>query len=139
MVDLLSFDPFRELDHFWNEVPFLLPAFKISDVPVDVYETDNEVMIELGIPGPKSENIKVRLEDNLLVIEGRQEEEKEEKGKNYYRKEVKRGNFQKVVRLPVGVKSDEAKAKVDSGMLKVSLPKIEAKGFKEKGKEVKVE
>lgn len=134
---IIKWDPFREIERIFSEdfFPALFPTFKISDLPVDIYETDKELVVEVGIPGFKSEDVKVKVEDNYLTIEGKKEEKKEEKEGSYFRKEIRRGSFKKVISLPYSVNPDEAKAKIENGILRIVFPKQEV----EKGKEIKIE
>ena len=91
-------------------------------------------MVEVGLPGFKPEDVKVVVEDDKLVIEGKKEEKKEVKEENYYRKEIKKGSFRKVVHLPYVVNTEKAKAKLEEGILKITFPKEE-----KEGKEIKIE
>ena len=134
---IIKWDPFKEIERIFSEdfFPALLPTFKVSDLPVDIYETENELVVEVGIPGFKSDDIKVKVEDNYLTIEGKKEEKKETKEGSYFRKEIRKGSFKKVVLLPYSVNPDEAKAKLENGILRIVFPKEKV----EKGKEIKIE
>ncbi len=136
---IIRWDPFREIEKFFSEefFPALVPTFKFSDIPVDMYETDKELVVEVGVPGFKSEDIKIRVDEDQLIIEAKKEERKEEKEGNYYRKEIRRGSFKKIISLPYVVNPDKAKAKLEEGILKVTFPKPVEK--EERGKEIKVE
>jgi len=135
---IIKWDPFKEIEKLFSEefFPALVPTFTVSSVPVDIYETDKELVVEVGLPGLKPEDVKVVVEDDRLIIEGKKEEKKEVKEENYYRKEIRRGAFRKVVYLPYVVNEDKAKAKMENGILKIVFPKEEKE---EKGKEIKIE
>lgn len=137
MARLIKWDPFEELERFFSEdfLPALVPAVSFSPVPVNMYEEDGKLVVEVGVPGMKSEDIKVRVEGDRLIVEGKKEEEKEEKGKNYYRREMRRGEFRRVIGLPYEVDPDKANAKVENGVLVVTFPRV----AEEKGREIKVE
>jgi len=62
----------------------------------------------------------------------------EEKGEKYWRKEIKRESFRKVVPLPVEVEFEKAKAKLEDGVLEIVLPK-KPEALKDKGKEILIE
>ncbi|MEM5782556.1 MAG: Hsp20/alpha crystallin family protein, partial [Candidatus Aenigmatarchaeota archaeon] len=104
-MDIIKWDPFKDIEKFFTEefFPALVPAFSLQHIPVDIYETDKELIVEVGIPGAKSEDIKVRVEEDKLIVEGKKEEKKEVKEKNYYRKEMKKGEFKRVITLPYEV------------------------------------
>lgn len=97
---------------------------------VDVYEKDKNVVVEVQLPGIKVEDVNIEVADNYVSFSGKRKEEKEDKDKNFYRKEVNYGSFSRVVSLPVKVKSDKAEAESKDGVLKVTLPKAEEKKTK---------
>jgi len=135
MVFIRRWEPFREFIERFFEEDF---DFSISPrLATDVYETDKDLVVEMQVPGFKKEDIKVSFQDDYLKVEGKAEEEKEEKDKNYWRKEIRRGSFVKVIPLPKKVDPKKAKASFKDGILKISLPKIEE--IKEAGEEIKIE
>ena len=138
MSDLIKWDPFKDLENFLSEdfmMPALFPTIKLSSIPVDIYEKDNKLFIEVGLPGLSKNDIKLIFKDNYLIIRGIKEEKKEEKEENYYRKEIRRGKFERIVRLPYEVNEKEAKAEFNNGILKISFPL--AKGEEER--EIKID
>jgi HSP20 family protein len=135
MVFIRRWEPFREFVERFFEEDF---DFSISPrLATDVYETDKDLVVEMQVPGFKKEDIKVSFQDDYLKVEGKAEEEKEEKEKNYWRKEIRRGSFVRVIPLPKKVDPRKAKANFKDGVLKISLPKIEE--IKETGEEIKIE
>jgi HSP20 family protein len=135
MVFIRRWEPLREFIEKFFEEDF---DFTISPrLATDVYETDKDLVVEMQIPGFKKEGIKISFQDDYLKVEGKAEEEKEEKEKNYWRKEIRRGSFVRVIPLPRKVDPKKAKASFKDGVLKVSLPKIEE--VKEVGEEIKIE
>jgi HSP20 family protein len=135
MVFIRRWEPFREFIEKFFEEDF---DFTISPrLATDVYETDKDLVVEMQVPGFKKEDIKISFQDDYLKVEGKAEEEKEEKEKNYWRKEIRRGSFVRVIPLPRKVDPKKAKASFKDGVLKISLPKIEE--VKEAGEEIKIE
>jgi HSP20 family protein len=135
MVFIRRWEPFREFIEKFFEEDF---DFTISPrLATDVYETDKDLVVEMQVPGFKKEDIKISFQDDYLKVEGRAEEEKEEKEKNYWRKEIRKGSFVRVIPLPRKVDPKKAKASFKDGVLKISLPKIEE--IKEAGEEIKIE
>jgi len=63
----------------------------------------------------------------VLKVSGKMEEKKEEKEKGYWRKEIRKGSFERMVRLPVAVKESAVEASYENGVLKITMPKAEAK------------
>lgn len=92
---------------------------------VDVIETDAEVKVNAALPGVKKEDLDVTLSSQTITIKAStKKEEKEEKGE-FYRREIRRGEFQRTVTLPAPVDTDKAKASFKDGMLEIVLPKLE--------------
>ncbi len=126
-------NPFRELARIENELNKLFTEFlpstretveAVTWAPrVDVYEKDNNLVIEAEIPGAKKEDIEVKIKDNAVVIRGELKKEEEKKEENFYRKERFYGTFERVIPLPVEVKAEEAKAEFKDGILKLTIPK----------------
>lgn len=136
---IIKWDPFEEIREFFSEAEKILPVFptfKISELPVDIYETDKDLVVEVGLPGFKPDEVKVRVEEDKLMISGEKEEKKEVKEENYYRKEIKKGSFKKVITLPYKVDENKGKAKFEDGILRITFPKPEKT---EGGKEIKIE
>jgi HSP20 family protein len=92
---------------------------------LEVYETDHEVVVKAELPGidPKSVGVTVTAEG--LTIKGEAKAEHEDMGRNYYRRELRYGAFQRTIALPNEVKSDETKATFKQGILEVKIPKAE--------------
>lgn len=99
---------------------------------VDVSESENEIRIEADLPGMKQEDIDVNIDGNVLTIKGERQKEEEEQKENYYRTERCYGNFQRSFTLPSNLDTDNCKATFKSGVLTLTIPKLEkaAKGIK---------
>lgn len=129
---LIPWGPFRDIDKFFGDEDWLpmIPIRPAKIPEADVYETDKEVVVEMSCAGVKPEDISISVEDNILNVKGKTSEEKEEKKKNFWRKEIKRGMFERILTLPTEVKGDKATAESANGMLKIILPKTEVKKVK---------
>lgn len=90
---------------------------------IDVSETDKEIRISAELPGMDEKDIDVSLTRDSLTIRGEKKEEKEEKGKDFFRMERSYGSFTRSVPLPVEVDTDKAAATFKKGVLTVTLPK----------------
>jgi len=91
---------------------------------IDVYEKDGMVVVEAPITGFDPEKINIQFEDGVLVLSGQTEHKKEVDDKNYYRQEVRYGNFYRTVAMPVPVDGDKAEAEYKDGVLKVIVPQL---------------
>jgi len=138
-MQLIKWEPFKEMDRFFDD-RFLQPfgAFpKLGlDLAVDVYEEKGNVVAKMSLPGIKSDELDVSIEDDMLTISGRREEEREVDKKDYYSKEIRRGSFSRTVSLPKSVDAGRAEAKYENGELVVTMPVVA--GAKEKAVKVKV-
>lgn len=116
------------LDDFFDDfVP--MPKIPKNEMKCDIYEKGGRVHIELDVPGFNKDDVKVDLDDGILTIVASKHEDKEEKEKNYYRKERSYGSFKR--QFNVGnVKENDIDAKFYNGVLKISFPKEEQKQSK---------
>lgn len=94
---------------------------------VDVRDTGTELRIRAEIPGVDEKDLDVRLEGDVLVIEGEKKEEFEERRAAWYRTECTRGSFYREIPLPSEVHSEKAEATFRKGVLEVMLPKAKGK------------
>ena len=90
---------------------------------VDVTEDDSDIVVTAELPGLDEHDFEVALDHDTLTIRGEKHEEKEDRGKDFYRVERSYGSFQRVIPLPCEVEEDKAEATFRKGVLKVRLPK----------------
>lgn len=130
--DLLPWRPFgmgRFFDEDFQDIE-LPKSLAVTAPAINVYEKGKNVIVECQLPGIDPEDVKIDVADDLVKISGEKKEEVEEKDKNYYRKEISYGSFARSVALPRKVKSSQAEADYNDGVLKITLPKIEEKESK---------
>ena len=106
------------------------PGSRIRDLepsapPIELSETDDEVVLRAQVPGMKKEDLDVRVLDGSVSIRGEAKETKEESKEGLYRSEFRYGGFSRTVSLPPGVDVGRAEAKLESGVLELRLPKTE--------------
>jgi HSP20 family protein len=100
-----------------TEAPFrTMPA-------VDVAKTDKAYEIKAELPGLDEKNIEVKVANGVLSIRGEKQEKKEEKEKDYYRRERSFGSFERSFQLPDNIEDDKIEANFKNGVLSVILPK----------------
>ena len=123
---LIKWTPFEELDRFFEDefVP-MIPTMKMREFrpEVDIYQDKDNVVVEMPLAGVDPKKIDISVEDNVLTVKGSMDEKKEVKEKDFYRKEIRRGTFERSLTLPVKVKGEKAQADFEGGMLKIVLPK----------------
>lgn len=130
MAIIKRVDPFSEIERFFDDQDFFgfIPAVKRNMVPsMDIYETSDSVVIEVEIGSIDPKNVKVSVEDGLLKIKGEEGSEEEKKDRNYYRREIRRGSFERSVSLGKSVDEDSVEAKYENGILKISIKKMPEK------------
>lgn len=135
MVELEPWKPFREavslrdaIDRLFED-SFITPA-KMGGMPrIDVKDKKDAVVVKAELPGVNEEDVNVEILDNVMTISGERREEKEEKEeeKGYYYKESHSGKFSRSFTLPSEVMADKASAEMKSGVLTVTVPKVEPK------------
>ncbi|MEJ5229410.1 MAG: Hsp20/alpha crystallin family protein [Pseudothermotoga sp.] len=136
--------PFRELQREIDRIfeDFFTPMTRRSTVysylpDIDVYETNDSVVIEVEVPGMDKKDFEVKVEDGLLRISGEKKLEREKGDRNYRVVERCYGKFERTLTLPEYVEADKVKAKYEDGVLTITLPKKEDK--KAKVVDVKIE
>ena len=102
---------------------------------VDIFETENEVVLKADVPGVELKDIEVRVENQTLTVKGERQFEQEEQRKGYHRIERSYGAFQRNFAVPQTVDTEKVAAEYENGVLTISLPKKEAA----KPRQVKVE
>ena len=102
--------------------------------PVDIYETENELVIKADLPDLEDKDIDVRVEDNSLTIRGERKFEKDVNEDNYLRVERAYGPFTRSFSLPNTVSSDSIRAEYRNGVLTLHLAKRE----ESKPKQIKI-
>ena len=114
-------EPFEEMDKFFEGMA--VPSAKGFTPAVDVYQTDNDVVVEAPLAGVKPQEVDITIENDVLCIKGETKKESEVEDKNFYRKEVRSGSFYRSIALPTHVVGDKANAEFINGMLKITIPK----------------
>ena len=94
--------------------------------PVDVYETDDRVVIRADLPGVDHGSIDLRIEDDMLIVRGERKFESEEKREDFLRIERTFGSFQRSFRLPSTVDQGSVDANHRNGVLEIILSKRES-------------
>jgi HSP20 family protein len=102
---------------------------------VDIFETNEAIVLKAELPGITAQDISVEVKDNTLTLKGEKKFEKEVKEENYHRVERSYGSFQRAFTLPGTILQEKVKAKFKDGILEITLPKVE----EAKPKQVKVE
>ncbi len=105
-----------------------------GQLTIDVYQTENDIIIKSTIAGVQPEDLDVEITKDMVTIRGRRERDEEILQENYYYQECYWGGFSRSVILPADIDADNAEATLKNGILTMRLPKLE----KTKTKKVRV-
>src|ERR671923_361749 len=136
---LVRWEPFRELAALQNEMGRWMNQLAGGGVgstvgngqtstwlpAVDVWETENELVLSFDLPGIPEDKIAVELDDNVLTVSGERERTQEHSTDRFYRFERRFGQFSRSVTLPQGVDESQINADFKNGVLEVRVPKPE--------------
>jgi HSP20 family protein len=120
--------PFTELDSMERRMRRLFEEIGFAPVlapAADVYETDDEFVVELEVPGYAEKELSIEVSDHTLAIKGERTKTKEEKTKEFALHERLEREFERRFILPGEADTDHVKAVFDNGVLEVHTPKLE--------------
>jgi HSP20 family protein len=139
MASIVRWEPIRDMvwpsavrdamDRMFEEglmrAPVPFAPWGEGALALDMYETDENVVVKTAIPGVKAEDIDVSITGDTLTIKAETKEEEEVKRENYLRRERRFGSYCRSVTLPGGVEADKAEADYNDGVLTLTFPKAE--------------
>ncbi len=96
-----------------------------GQLAVDVYQTDDEVILKAPIAGVRTEDLEISITDEVVTIKGERKEQAEIARENYLCQECYWGAFARSYVLPVAVVGDKAQASLKNGILTIKIPKQE--------------
>ena len=100
----------------WGEHQFLA---------LDVYVTDEDLVVEANLPGIKPEEVEITVEGNILTIAGETRSTRKEQENAVLIQEIRRGAISRTLVLPAGLEPDKASATFEDGVLTLRIPKAE--------------
>jgi len=137
MTQLTRWEPFQDLvslreamDRLFEESVVrpggaALAPRATGTLAVDVYETDEDVVVKASVPGIDPEDLDISITGDTLTIKGETRAEEEVEEENYFYRERRYGAFSRSMTIPTSVRADEAHAEFDDGVLTLRLPKTE--------------
>ena len=96
-----------------------------SSPALDMYQTDDDVVVKAAIPGFKAEDVEINVTGDVLSIRGETSTEEDQHDKTWQMREQRWGAFERSVVLPTQVVTDKARAEFEDGILTITLPKAE--------------
>jgi len=139
-MTLMRWDPFREpfrdvmrlresMDRLFDDTFFRPVRFWRGDgawdLPLDMYQTDNDVVVKAAIPGVNPDEVDISIAGDNLTIRGEHKDEHEAKEQDYFYKESCYGSFSRSVLIPVAIDSEKAEATFENGVMTLTIPKAE--------------
>jgi HSP20 family protein len=154
VVPVSSRNPFEEIERLFERLsrqfedatrdpesdgPFAEWRSGIESMAVDLVERDDEFVATVDLPGFDREEVDVQVTDHTLTVEAEHEEATEESDEReegrYLRHERRRESTRRSIRLPDAVDTGAVTARMNNGVLTVTLPKVEA----ETGRSIEIE
>lgn len=124
MSNLVRWDPFAELSALQKQFfgdDWMSPLKGVNIPTTDVYTKDNRLMVEAHLPNFEQDDVNIQVENGALVISAERHEKQEDKGKKYVVRESS-SSFYRRINLPERADADKIEARLDDGVLKVSVP-----------------
>jgi HSP20 family protein len=118
----------RDFDRLFGGFGVPLPVFDRPAVDpgwipdLEVFQKDNRLIVRADLPGMKKEDVKVNIQDNMLILEGERKVEEDVKKDGFHRTERTYGSFFRTLPLPEGAKFDKVNATFKDGVLEIGMP-----------------
>ena len=133
MATLVRWEPFREVAALQNEMSRFMNGLLEGNggtnqawVPaLDVWETEDELVYAVDLPGIPEKDISVELDDGALTISAERSRTQEETRDRFYRYERRYGTFSRTIGVPQGVTESAVTAEYKDGVLEVHVKKPE--------------
>jgi HSP20 family protein len=130
MPSILKFSPFADVDempamrHFQDAINRFMnePSIRPWTPPVDILETENELLLRMDVPDIQLKDVEIRLENDTLTVKGERKFDQPQ-GKGYHRIERSYGTFARSFTLPNTVEMEKVRADYKNGVLTITLPK----------------
>jgi HSP20 family protein len=138
-------DPFEEIRRTQERLNQLFEDFmpmeewgggKVFTPAVDIKDEEDKLVITTDLPGINKEDIEINLKEDMLEISAKSGKEKETEEEEYVRRERSYTRFYRAVRLPASVKEEGSTAKIENGVLTITLPKMQ---LEESSKKIQIE
>ena len=135
MSNLTRWEPMREMmtlreamDRLFDDAftrPINLKDGGWSAPAVDMYQTDDDVVVRAALPGFKADEVQINVTGDVLTLRGEIKHQEEKKERAWHIREHRWGSFERSIALPTEVTADKAVADFENGILTITLPKAE--------------
>jgi HSP20 family protein len=126
--ELRVWSPTRELERFSRDFDELFTRFLGSSEttfaapPIESFIEGGRLIVRADLPGVDPKDVDVTVTGNILRIKGSRHYEHEDKGRDFLRREVRYGSFERSLTLPTGVDADQIRASYRNGVLELTVP-----------------
>ena len=128
-MTLMLRDPFADtaslrqaMDRLFEES---LPRSNRHWLAVDVYETASALVVKAALPGVKPDEVDIAIDGDTLTITGELKADEESVDRQYHRRELHVGSFERALRLPDRFQAEKTDAVFENGILTLTIPKAE--------------
>ena len=125
-------DVAEEMDRVFDAPLEALPSMSVREglwhPAIDIYSRDQEIVVELELPGVRKEDLDLTIQEGHLIVEGTRRHTEEYKEEDRFYSERQFGGFHRVVHLPTEVDVEKTEARFTEGLLVVRLPKAKREG-----------
>ena len=111
------------LDYLGSSKPPMVHFARMWEPAVDVYETQENIVVLVELAGVKQDRLEVVVEGSAVIVKGERKEIAPGGSKTYYQIEIPRGRFERAVPLPAAVDPERTRAAYEDGLLEIVLPK----------------
>jgi HSP20 family protein len=135
MSNLTRWEPVREMmtlreamDRLFDDAftrPLNVRDGGWSAPAVDMYQTDDEVVVKVALPGFQADEVQINVTNDVLTLRGELKHEEDQKDKAWHIREHRWSSFERSIALPTAVTADKAVAEFENGILTIALPKAE--------------
>ena len=136
MATLVRWDPLREVAAWQNDIDRLMGTFLRGATtggngerwapPLDVWETDDELVYAFDLPGVPEDKISIEFEEGTLTVSAERERMQEVSKERFYRFERRYGSFARSIGVPQGVQESDIRAEYRDGVLELHVTKPKA-------------
>lgn len=106
--------------------------------PTNFFANDTEYTLEVAVPGMSKEDIRIDLDDQYVTISANKETKSEETDKTYFKTEFSSHSYHRQYSLPEDITRKDIVAKVENGILSITLPRVKAEAKESKRVNIKI-
>lgn len=139
MMAIMRWDPFRDLEQLERDMERLWGGPVLRRLPwrrgeaaespapaVDMWETNDAVMVQAALPGVRPEDLQVTVAEGMVTIKGEFRRKQENEGDRWHRQEIQYGSYERSMTLPPYANAEQSEATYENGVLTLKFPKREA-------------